>query len=110
MVIESDRAEQVRQRDSEGLGNVPETLLREVSVPVVECVEERKKRGGLIPPKVNELLVRPDSHLDLHTGIGAAESSGPENAQRIIANGRKIKYPRTSRRGAAVMEPWERRK
>jgi hypothetical protein len=71
-MVKSDGPEEVRQGDGQGSSDLPEDLLRQVAVPIMESVEEGQEGGWLILPQGDELFVRRDSHLDLHGGEGAS--------------------------------------
>ncbi len=61
-MIKRHGAEEVRDRYAKGFGHSLEGLLGEVAIPLVQRVQERKQRRGLIPPALMKLFVAVTCH------------------------------------------------
>jgi hypothetical protein len=76
MVVEGHRSIEIGQGNSQVLGHVSEDLLGEISVTVMESVENREKRCGFPRPISDDRFVCPYSHRGLQAGEEAAGHLG----------------------------------
>jgi hypothetical protein len=83
VVVEGDRPVEVGQGYLQRTGHVPEGIIREIAIAIMECVKEGKKGGGLIFPLGDERIVGTVSHFQPPKGEDATNRF-PEGLLRAL--------------------------